>query len=139
VIAFNVTFAGNCSSHLLLLRPHYCCSLARRSTSPSPNPPRLPRSLRHHFARWLAVQAIERMRIEVLENLRHLAAAPGVAFAEVPPDAMLPEYELPDVPAPGEMAGAGGTFLERVGRYALEHGMTRGGELWDDDRDRLGD
>ncbi|KAF8061327.1 HDA9 [Scenedesmus sp. PABB004] len=76
---------------------------------------------------------VERMRVEVLENLRHLGAAPGVQFAEVPPDAMLPEYELPDGPGPPE----GGGFMERLGRYAQEHSIIKEGEPHE--RDAWGD
>jgi hypothetical protein len=37
------------------------------------------------------MQHVEKMMIEVLENLRHLAHAPGVQFQEVAPDSMLPD------------------------------------------------
>jgi hypothetical protein len=57
---------------------------------------------------------------------------------------MLPEYELPDVTAqhPGSTGSEGGApnlHLERIGRYAQEHGMYRVDELYDDDRDHFGD
>lgn len=57
---------------------------------------------------------------------------------------MLPEYELPDiVAAHGPAAGEGGVgvtnnSLERIGRYAQEHGMYRVNELYEDDRDNFG-
>jgi hypothetical protein len=47
---------------------------------------------------WM--QYVEKMKVEVLENLRHLGHAPGVQFDEAPPDAMLPDYELPEQLAP---------------------------------------
>lgn len=62
----------------------------------------------------------------------------------MPPDSMLPEYELPDVTAqhPGSTGSEGGApnlHLERIGRYAQEHGMYRVDELYEDDRDHFGD
>lgn len=63
------------------------------------------------------MQYVEKMKTEVLENLRHLAYAPGVQFNEVPPDSMLPDYEdVPDVPE-----GVGGGYMERIGRYVGFH------------------
>lgn len=59
---------------------------------------------------------------------------------QVPPDAMLPDYELPDISA--HHAADGGVTnnsLERIGRYAQEHGMYRVNELFEDDRDNCGE
>jgi histone deacetylase 1/2 len=61
-------------------------------------------------------QAVDRIKAEVLENLRALAHAPGVQFHELPPEARLPTYEPDDGPG-----AEGGGVLERVGRYAREH------------------
>lgn len=61
---------------------------------------------------------------------------------QVPPDSMLPEYELPDITAhqgPHGSEGPTNLSLERIGRYAQEHGMYRVNELYDDDRDHFGD
>lgn len=62
---------------------------------------------------------------------------------QVPPDAMLPEYELPDITAHqgahGSEGGVSNNSLERIGRYAQEHGMYRVNELYEDDRDNFGD
>lgn len=66
-------------------------------------------------AMLLCMQYVEKMKVEVLENLRHLGHAPGVQFAEVPPDSMLPDYEdVPDIPE-----GVGGGYMERIGRWVL--------------------
>jgi histone deacetylase 1/2 len=61
--------------------------------------------------------AVDRIKAEVLENLKALAAAPGVQFHELPPERDLPANLEPD---DGPMAEGGGV-LERVGRYAREH------------------
>uniref|UniRef100_A0A383VF20 Histone deacetylase n=1 Tax=Tetradesmus obliquus TaxID=3088 RepID=A0A383VF20_TETOB len=82
---------------------------------------------------------VEKMRIEVLENLRHLAHAPGVQFHEVAPDAMLPDYELPDVTGQAGEAGAAGAFMERIGKFAHEHGIIKPAEFYANDRDHWGD
>lgn len=62
---------------------------------------------------------------------------------QVPPDSMLPDYELPDITAqqgpPGSEGGVANLSLERIGRYAQEHGMYRVNELYEDDRDNFGD
>ncbi|WIA14112.1 hypothetical protein OEZ85_002657 [Tetradesmus obliquus] len=82
---------------------------------------------------------VEKMRIEVLENLRHLAHAPGVQFHEVAPDSMLPDYELPDVTGQAGEAGAAGAFMERIGKFAHEHGIIKPAEFYANDRDHWGD
>eukprot|EP00879_Flechtneria_rotunda_P029411 GHRR01031814.1.p1 GENE.GHRR01031814.1~~GHRR01031814.1.p1 ORF type:complete len:398 (+),score=95.05 GHRR01031814.1:808-2001(+) len=69
---------------------------------------------------------IEKMKIEILENLRHLAHAPSVQFNEVAPDSMLPDYEPPDPNGHPDAASTG--FLERIGKYAQEHGVIRSDE-----------
>jgi hypothetical protein len=56
---------------------------------------------------------------------------------------MLPDYELPDITAQqgpaGSEGGVANLSLERIGRYAQEHGMYRVNELYEDDRDNFGD
>ena len=47
---------------------------------------------------------------------------------------MLPDYEVPEGPGQPE----GGGVLERLGRYAQEHGVIRANELYEDDRDNWG-
>ena len=74
---------------------------------------------------------VERLRVEILENLRHLAHAPGVQFSEVPPDAMLGQYELDEA----EGGGEGGGLVERVGKYAREHLMIKGEDGYGGDDD----
>lgn len=65
---------------------------------------------------------VEKVLQEVMENLRALAAAPGVAMHEVPPDSMLAHYELE----------AEESVEERIGKYAREHLIIKDG---DDDYD----
>ena len=102
--------------------------------------PRLPPTHTHHHPTQTHTttnklpqqrQQVEKLRIEVLENLRHLAHAPGVQFSEVPPDAMLGHYELDEA----EGGGEGGGLVERVGKYAREHGMIRGEDGYGGDDD----
>mmetsp|Transcript_12127 Transcript_12127/g.26074 ORF Transcript_12127/g.26074 Transcript_12127/m.26074 type:complete len:429 (-) Transcript_12127:587-1873(-) len=60
---------------------------------------------------------IERIRREVMENLRHLAHAPSVQMHEVPPDTKVPRFDF-DEDEPLE---------ERLGKYAREHLIIREG------------
>ncbi len=86
------------------------------------------------------LQYVEKMKIEILENLRHLAHAPGVQFEEVAPDSMLPDYELPDIPSGNTTGNAGAEgYMERIGRYAHEHGVIRPNELYEGKKDNWGD
>jgi hypothetical protein len=57
--------------------------------------------------------------VRCLENLRRLAHAPGVAFTQMPPDAMLPDYDLE------EREDTGGGTMERLEVYTREHGIVR--------------
>jgi hypothetical protein len=41
---------------------------------------------------------VERLRAEIIQNVRNLKHAPGTQFEEAPPEAMLPQYELDDGP-----------------------------------------
>jgi hypothetical protein len=86
----------------------------------------------------LLLQYVEKLKAEILENLRHLSHAPGVGFAERPPDGALPDYEPPEVDVD---AGGAATnpMLERLGKYAREHGIARENELYEDDHDHYGD
>jgi hypothetical protein len=67
----------------------------------------------------LLLQYVEKLKQEILENLRHMAHAPGVAMHEAPPDNMLPSYELV------EPEGEAGGMMDRLGKYAREHGIIR--------------
>uniref|UniRef100_A0A383VG61 Uncharacterized protein n=1 Tax=Tetradesmus obliquus TaxID=3088 RepID=A0A383VG61_TETOB len=47
----------------------------------------------------------------------------------------LPDYELPDVTGQAGEAGAAGAFLERIGKFAHEHGIIKPAEFYANDRD----
>jgi len=59
--------------------------------------------------------ALERTRVSVLENLRHLQHAPGVAIEERPPDGLIPDTKAEDA---GEHEDA---VFDRLKSYAQSH------------------
>ena len=63
---------------------------------------------------------VDRIVAAVLARLRRLDGAPGVAMQEMPPDALLPEYDG----GPGSDADGD----ERLGEYGLRHLVVRGGD-----------
>ncbi|KAK9836274.1 hypothetical protein WJX81_001417 [Elliptochloris bilobata] len=69
---------------------------------------------------------LERIRRDVMENLRHLAHTPSVQMAEAVPDSYLPEYNIDDADENPDL---------RLGRYAREHLVVRDREhdFYDDD------
>ncbi|GBF99104.1 histone deacetylase [Raphidocelis subcapitata] len=82
-------------------------------------------------------QYVERLRNEIIANIKHLEHAPGTQFEEVPPEAMLPQYELDDGPldpTQGELP-----VRERLCKYAREHVLLKENELYEDDGDNAGD
>ena len=63
---------------------------------------------------------------EVLENLRAIEHAPGVAMHEVPPDSMIPEFDEDDL-----------NYDERYGgQYGLDKIVDRDDEYYDGDKDQ---
>ncbi|EIE27745.1 class I RPD3 type histone deacetylase protein [Coccomyxa subellipsoidea C-169] len=72
---------------------------------------------------------IERIKREVLENLRELAHTPSVQMHEAPPDTYVPEYDIEEE----ENADV------RLGKYACDHLVVRETEYYEDDRDHFGD
>lgn len=60
---------------------------------------------------------VDRIVRSVLERLSRLEGAPGVALAEMPPDAYLPEY--------GDGDGSDADGDERLGEYGLKHMVVR--------------
>ncbi|KAK9815875.1 hypothetical protein WJX72_011119 [[Myrmecia] bisecta] len=71
---------------------------------------------------------IERLKRDVLENLRQLAHTPGAQMAELPPDAYIPEYDFDDEDNPDA----------RLSQYARDHLVIRDTEFFEDDRDNYG-
>uniref|UniRef100_A0A383VFT0 Uncharacterized protein n=1 Tax=Tetradesmus obliquus TaxID=3088 RepID=A0A383VFT0_TETOB len=49
------------------------------------------------------------------------------------------DYELPDVTGQAGEAGAAGAFMERIGKFAHEHGIIKPAEFYANDRDHWGD
>ncbi|CAL8463701.1 g3235 [Coccomyxa elongata] len=72
---------------------------------------------------------IERIKREVLENLRELAHTPSVQMHEAVPAQYVPEYDIEEE----ENADV------RLGKYACEHLVVRETEYYEDDRDHYGD
>jgi histone deacetylase 1/2 len=66
---------------------------------------------------------VDRIVRAVLARLSRLEGAPGVALAEMPPDACVPEY-----PGGGDGDGSEGEGDERLGEYGLKHLVVRGGD-----------
>ncbi len=66
------------------------------------------------------MQYVQKMLIEILENMRRLESAPGVCLKELPPEHLVSLYELD-----GGNEDVGGGTLDRLGRYAREHVIIR--------------
>src|SRR3989338_11187814 len=66
---------------------------------------------------------LERMNIEVIENLRHVQGAPGVAMSEVPPDAYVAEPADDDDPE------------ERMSARTMDARVQHDAEFYDSDED----
>ncbi|KAK9808503.1 hypothetical protein WJX73_002207 [Symbiochloris irregularis] len=58
---------------------------------------------------------------KITENLRRLQHAPGVQMKEMPPAAFLPEYQAPE----------GDDMDKRLTKYAVDHGVVREDEFYD--------
>lgn len=86
----------------------------------------------------LCCQAVEKLRIEIMENLRHLAHAPAVSMHELPPDGQLQYYDLDGIDVV-DGDGATNGVMDRLGKYAREHVIIKENELYEDDHDHYGD
>ena len=69
---------------------------------------------------------VHEVKKEVMENLRAIEHAPGVAMHEVPPDSMIPEFDEDDL-----------NYDERYGgQFGLDKIVDRDDEYYDGDRDQ---
>lgn len=69
---------------------------------------------------------LQNVKQQVMENLRALEHAPGVAMQEAPPDSMIPEFDEDDLNADEKYGG-------HLGRDRL---VSRDDEYYDSDRDQ---